>query len=138
MYFSNKTTVQDIINDIDIIPVTPKLSGVSFPDGVEVMHGVFAPWAAVHDSVIAEVKTLVAAHPDYTLESTGHSLGGSLTYLSYIALAQNFPGISLTSNAMAAFPIGNQAFANFGTAQEGTLRRGNNFEDGVPVRTISP
>jgi hypothetical protein len=56
--------------------------------------------------------------------------------MSYIALAQNFPTKSLRSNALAAFPIGNQAFAEFGTAQNGTLIRGNNANDGVPVSAV--
>ena len=127
-------TVQDILNDIDIIPVTPSLSGVSFPPGTLVMNGVYSPWKSVHDLVISEVASLIAKFPTYTLESTGHSLGGSLSYLSYIALAQNFPGKSITSNALAAFPIGNSVFAQFGSSQKGLLRRGNNLLDGVPVR----
>ena len=98
------------------------------------MNGVYRPWSAVHDEIIAEVRTLIAQHPDYTLESTGHSLGGALTYMSYIALAQNFPDKDIRSNALAAFPIGNQEFADFGEAQPGTLIRGNNINDGVPVR----
>jgi len=126
------TSVEDLLNDIDTTPVTPTLSGVAFPSGVQVMAGVYNPWASVHDSVIAEVKSLIATYPSYSLFSTGHSLGGSLTYLSYIALAQNFPGKPLVSDALAAFPIGNQAFANFGTSQAGTLNRGNNAGDGVP------
>lgn len=101
------------------------------------MKGVYSPWASVHDDVITEVKSLVAKYPDYTLESTGHSLGGALTYVSYVALAQNFPGISITSNALAAFPIGNAAWATFASAQNGTLNRGNNIADGVPVSSDS-
>ena len=97
------------------------------------MNGLYLPWSSVHDEVIAEVRSLIARFPTYTLETTGHSLGGSLTYLSYIALAQNFPGKAITSNALAAFPIGNSIFANFGSAQTGFLRRGNNAMDGVPV-----
>jgi putative lipase involved disintegration of autophagic bodies len=100
------------------------------------MKGVYQPWAAVHDEVIAEVQSLIAQYPGYTLESTGHSLGGALTYMSYIALAQNFPTKPIRSNALAAFPIGNQAFADFGTAQNGTLIRGNNANDGVPVSAV--
>ncbi|MCJ1331821.1 hypothetical protein MMC10_008513 [Thelotrema lepadinum] len=126
------TSVQDILNDIDTALVTPVLSGVKFPAGTQVIAGVYTPYASVHDQIIAEVKRLVALYPSYTLESTGHSLGGSLTYLSYIGLAQNFPGKSLTSNAQAAFQIGNSVFANFGTSQSGLLRRGNNAADGVP------
>jgi hypothetical protein len=97
------------------------------------MRGVYNPWASVHDAVITEVKSLVAKYPDYTLESAGHSLGGSLTYVSYVALAQNFPGKAITSNALAAFPIGNAAWASFASSQSGTLNRGNNAGDGVPV-----
>ncbi|KAL1861188.1 hypothetical protein Plec18170_001703 [Paecilomyces lecythidis] len=126
------TSVTDFVNDLDVDPTTPTLSGVSFPSGVQVMKGVYNPWSSVHDTVISAVKDLVQQYPNYTLESTGHSLGGALTYLSYIALAQNFPDKEITSNALAAFPIGNQAFADFGSSIKGTLRRGNNLNDGVP------
>ncbi|KAL9108706.1 MAG: hypothetical protein Q9227_006502 [Pyrenula ochraceoflavens] len=126
------TTVQDILNDIDTTLVTPRLSGVNFPSGALVMTGVFTPWSSVHDQVVSEVRRLIGLYPSYTLESTGHSLGGSLTYLSYIALTQNFPAKSVTSNALAAFPIGNSKFANFGQSQKGLLRRGDNSLDGVP------
>jgi hypothetical protein len=125
------------LNDVDTTLVTdPSLSGVTFPSGTEIMAGVYTPWSAVHDEVIAEVTRLIALYPTYTLESTGHSLGGSLTYLSYIALAQNFPTKSITSNALAAFPIGTSTFADFGTSQDGLLRRGNNDLDGVPVSKV--
>ena len=131
--FRGSTTVQDILNDVNIDLVTPRLSGVNFPTGTRVIEGVFDPYSSVHDTVIREVRSLIQRFPDYTLESTGHSLGGSLTYLSYIALAQNFPDKSITSNALAAFPIGNDVFARFGQSQDGLLRRGNNVADGVPV-----
>ncbi|OKO90325.1 hypothetical protein PENSUB_13458 [Penicillium subrubescens] len=131
------TTPTDFMNDADTALVTPSLSGVNFPAGVQIMKGVNDPWTSVHDSVISEVKSLLAKYPDYTLESAGHSLGGALTYISYVALAQNFPGVSITSNALAAFPIGNTAWANFGSSQNGTLNRGNNANDGVPVCWVS-
>ncbi|KAJ6033871.1 hypothetical protein N7499_010037 [Penicillium canescens] len=127
------TTLTDIMNDISTTLVTPSLSGVNFPSGVKIMSGINRPWSAVHDGIISEVKTLIAKYPDYTLEATGHSLGGSLTYISHVALAQNFPEKQLTSYAMAAFPIGNEAWANFaGSQAKGTLYRGNNIGDGVP------
>ncbi|PYH80545.1 lipase [Aspergillus uvarum CBS 121591] len=126
------TTATDIANDVDTTLVTPSLSGINFPSGAQIMHGIYSPWSSVHDTVISEVKTLVEKYPDYDLESTGHSLGGSLTYMSYIALTQNFPEKTVISNALAAYPIGNSAFAEFGTSQNGTLNRGNNAGDGVP------
>ena len=125
--------VTDILNDIGTTLVTPSLSGVNFPGGVQIMAGVYTPWKSVHDTAISAVKSLIAKYPDYTLEPMSHSLGGRLTYMSYIALAQNFSTKSITSNALTAFPISNAAFAAFGTAQTGLLRRGNNVLDGVPV-----
>lgn len=130
-------SVVDILNDIDTTLVTPSFSGVNFPSGVRIMRGINKPWSAVHDTVIAEVKSLIAKYPDYTLEATGHSLGGSLTYISHVALAQNFPDKTVTSNALAAFPIGNAAWASFASSQKGTLNRGNNIADGVPVSYVS-
>jgi hypothetical protein len=125
--------VVDILNDIDIHLVTPSLSGVTFPSDVQIMRGINRPWSAIHDTVIAEVKSLIAKYPDYTLEAIGHSLGGALTSIAHVALAQNFPDKELTSNALAAFPIGNEAWANFAGSQPGTFNRGNNVLDGVPV-----
>ncbi|KAJ5227882.1 hypothetical protein N7489_008590 [Penicillium chrysogenum] len=126
------TSIVDILNDIDIHLVTPSLSGVTFPSDVQIMRGINRPWSAVHDTVIAEVKSLIAKYPDYTLEAIGHSLGGALTSIAHVALAQNFPDKELTSNALAAFPIGNEAWANFAGSQPGTFNRGNNVLDGVP------
>lgn len=126
--------VVDVLNDIDTNLVTPSLSGVSFPPEVKIIHGISRPWSAVHESVITEVKDLIEKYPTYDLEATGHSLGGALTYISHVALAQNFPEKKLTSTALAAFPIGNSAWATFASSQAGTLNRGNNIADGVPVR----
>ncbi|KAJ5480404.1 hypothetical protein N7530_005913 [Penicillium desertorum] len=111
------TSIVDILNDIDIHLI---------------MRGINRPWSAIHDTVIAEVKSLIAKYPDYTLEAIGHSLGGALTSIAHVALAQNFPDKELTSNALAAFPIGNEAWANFAGSQPGTFNRGNNVLDGVP------
>ena len=124
---------QDIINDVDTTLVTPSLSGVTFPSGARIMRGISRPWSSVHDDIISEVQSLIEKYPDYTLESTGHSLGGSLTYISYVALASNFPDKEITSYAMAAYPIGNQAWADFASSFNGTMNRGNNINDGVPV-----
>lgn len=106
---------------------------MTFPSGVKIMRGINRPWSSVHEDVIKEVKSLVEKYPDYSLESTGHSLGGSLTYISYVALAQNFPDKEITSNALAAFPMGNEAWASFAGSLNGTMNRGNNAGDGVPV-----
>ncbi|KAJ6167701.1 hypothetical protein N7497_000544 [Penicillium chrysogenum] len=48
-------------------------------------------------------------------------------------ISENFPEKQITSYALAAFPIGNDAWANFASSQaKGTMYRGNNIADGVP------
>lgn len=126
-------TTAHYLNDIDILLSDPELSGVNFPEDAKIMLGISKTWGSVHDEVVSEVKSLVKKYPEYSLEATGHSLGGSPTYISYVALSQVFPEKKVIGNAMAAYPIGNQAFADFGSSQNGTLNRGNNADDGVPV-----
>lgn len=123
----------DYLNDIDLLLVVPELSGVTFPEDAKIMQGISKTWGSVHDEVVSEVTSLVEKYPEYSLEATGHSLGGSLTYISYVALSQVFPEKEIIGNAIAAYPIGNQEFADFGSSQSGTLNRGNNADDGVPV-----
>ncbi|KAE8346450.1 hypothetical protein BDV24DRAFT_147604 [Aspergillus arachidicola] len=123
--------VIDLLNDFDTTTVTPDIPGVDFPIGTRIMEGIHRPWLAVHGEVVSEIQRLLAQFPEYSLELTGHSLGGSLIYLAYIALQQIFPG-NITGYALAAFPIGNQEFADFGAIQRGDMFRGNSKGDGTP------
>jgi Lipase (class 3) len=126
------TSPRDALSDVDIASVTaPTLSGVNFPTDAQLMRGVVTAWSSVHDSVMQNVSSLAQQYPNYTIEAMGHSLGGSLTYLAHVALAQNFPNSTVVSNALAAFPIGNQPFTDWASSQ-GKLRRGDNQGDGVP------
>lgn len=126
------TTPKDALTDLDIASeAPPALSGVNFPADVQLMRGVANAWASVHDGIMDTVRTLVQQHPNYTLEATGHSLGGALTYLSHVALSQNFPNATVVSNAVAAFPMGNSAWADWASTM-GKLRRADNLGDGVP------
>ena len=48
-------------------------------------------WDSVALEVIAIIKQQLSSHPDYSIVTTGHSLGGSLALLAAISLRQNFP-----------------------------------------------
>ncbi|KJK60706.1 Lipase3 [Aspergillus parasiticus SU-1] len=119
LVFRGSTTVIDFVNDLDSTTVSPTIPDTHFPTGAKIMQGIHRPWLAVHDDVISEIRNLLGQYPEFSLESMGHSLGGSLTYLSYIVLRQSFPHTNITGYALAAFPVGNQEFADLGTMQGG-------------------
>ena len=48
-------------------------------------------WDSIALQVDAIVRQQVSSHPDYSIVTTGHSLGGSLALLAAISLRQNFP-----------------------------------------------
>ncbi|KAJ5386552.1 hypothetical protein N7509_009093 [Penicillium cosmopolitanum] len=126
------TTVTDILNDVDTTLVTPSLSGVTFPAGVQIMRGVNRPWSAVHDDVISEVNI-----PTIPWSQRGIHLVARLPTSPTWRSRRTSPGKEITSNALAAFPIGNEAWANFAGSLKGTLNRGNNAADGVPNMYIT-
>ncbi|KAE8311178.1 Alpha/Beta hydrolase protein [Aspergillus transmontanensis] len=131
LVFRGSSSLIDLLNDFDTTTVTPDIPGVDFPIGTRIMEGIHRPWLAVHGEVVSEIQRLLAQFPEYSLELTGHSLGGSLIYLAYIVLHQIFPG-NITGYALASFPIGNQEFADFGAIQRGDMFRGNSKGDGTP------
>ncbi|KAE8319502.1 Alpha/Beta hydrolase protein [Aspergillus transmontanensis] len=137
LVFRGSTTVIDFVNDLDSTTVSPTIPDTHFPTGAKIMQGIHRPWLAVHNDVISEIRNLLGQYPEFSLESMGHSLGGSLTYLSYIVLKQSFPHTNITGYALAAFPIGNQEFADLGTMQGGNMFRGNSKGDGTPNEYVN-
>jgi alpha-beta hydrolase superfamily lysophospholipase len=51
----------------------------------------FYRYNSIASTVISTVKSELAAHPGYTLVTSGHSLGGALSSLTAMSLKGNFP-----------------------------------------------
>ncbi len=82
------------------------------------------------------LEQAVAALPvDAPLVVTGHSLGGTLTPVIALWLAETFPGRPIEATSYAGLTPGNGAFAALfgaGTALDGKVRRVYNTLDTVP------
>jgi predicted lipase len=95
-------------------------------------------WNSVANQVISTVRTQLAAHPGYTIITTGHSLGGALSSLAGLSMKSNFP-----TNPVQLYTFGQPRTGDAGYAAlvDSTLGTGNVFRgvhttDGVP--TIIP
>jgi hypothetical protein len=131
------TSATDFLVDSEIALIPFVSPGVNPPAGSTAHAGFLTAWNSVANTVLSTVRSQLAAHPGYSLVSTGHSLGGALSSLAGISLKQNFPGSSVrmftygqprTYNPTGAFFI-NQQFGN-------SAFRAVHTTDGVP--TIIP
>ena len=69
--------------------------GVTNTNNSKVHSGFLSAFNSVASDVLAAVSSELTAYPNYTLISTGHSLGGALASIAGVSLAANFPNASL-------------------------------------------
>ena len=77
-----------------------------------------------YDCILREIKAQLDVHPDYTIQVTGHSLGGALATLLAFCLAcelDNIPNGPVTCVSFASPRVGN---GNFGRAFQELEHRG--------------
>ncbi|KAF9457131.1 alpha/beta-hydrolase [Collybia nuda] len=136
--FRGSTSPTDFLTDAALLLVPFISPGVNAPSGTLVHAGFLLAWDSVASSVISTVSSQLAAHPDYTIVTSGHSLGGALSSLAGISLKQNFPNSKLRMYTYGQPRTGNKAYATFVNTQIGVnnLFRGVHTFDGVP--TIIP
>ncbi|KAI9266845.1 Alpha/Beta hydrolase protein [Phascolomyces articulosus] len=86
---------------------------INYPgaQGTRVHRGFWNSYNEVSDQIVAVVKQQVEQYPDYSLYSTGHSLGGCTSTLHALDLHQQGFNVTLYSNASPR--IGNRAFAEY-------------------------
>ncbi|EJD04681.1 alpha/beta-hydrolase [Fomitiporia mediterranea MF3/22] len=136
--FRGSTDLQDFVTDLTFALADFSSPGVTGTDGVKVHLGFMDAYNSVADTVISTVSDQLKAHPDYSLISTGHSLGGALASLGGVSLAANFPDTPLRVFTFGQPRTGNPAYATLAENLIGVsnLFRGTETYDGVP--TIPP
>lgn len=95
------------------------------------LHTGFAKgWQEVADAATRGVEAARAAHADYRLVVTGHSLGGAIATLAGAYLRRG--GLPADVYTYGSPRVGNDHFANFMTAQPGVDWRVTHRDDPVP------
>ncbi|KAI0310093.1 alpha/beta-hydrolase [Amylostereum chailletii] len=128
------SSVTDFLTDVEIALTPMNIVGVNPPGDTHVHFGFQTAWNSVAAGVLSTVKAQLAAHPGYTLVSSGHSLGGALSSLVGITLQQNFPGTTTRMYTYGQPRTGDPNYAAFVNSNFGdnAFRSVHTF-DGVPT-----
>ncbi|KAH8929915.1 alpha/beta-hydrolase [Atractiella rhizophila] len=128
------TNVADGFTDISIIQKKYSSVGVTPADDVYVHSGFLNAWNSVAQVVINAVSAQLAAHPGYTIVTTGHSLGGALSSLAAVSMKGNFPNSPVRMYTYGQPRTGNNAWAFWVNSLFGeNAKRAVNADDGVPT-----
>ncbi|KAJ4387404.1 hypothetical protein N0V93_007996 [Gnomoniopsis smithogilvyi] len=126
--FSGTVTslLADYILDVDIL-----LESIGLCDGCEVHSGFHGAWDEMSDTVMTTVQALAAEYPSYSVTFTGHSLGAALATLGCAYWRADYGG-TCEIYTFGSPRVGNEAFAEFVSAQAGNEYRMTHIDDPVP------
>ncbi|KAF7361129.1 Alpha/beta-hydrolase [Mycena sanguinolenta] len=113
--FRGTVTPQNFITDGLglLVDWNSTVTKVAAPDGTKVHFGFQTAWSTVCTSTIAAVTTELAAHKDYSIVVTGHSLGGALASLAGVTLQKTFPNTEVRYYTYGQPRTGNAAYATW-------------------------
>ncbi|KAF1811894.1 alpha/beta-hydrolase [Eremomyces bilateralis CBS 781.70] len=132
--FRGTNGAQDLITDLDNALVPYTVQGSKGCQGCKVHSGFQKAWAKNVNAVISDLKIVKKEYPEHRIMITGHSLGGGLSALCGITIAQEFGIGKVTAYGFAAPRVGDK---NFAAHQEAafpgkTFHRVTSMDDGVP------
>jgi len=125
---SDLTDVNILMDNLDskLFPGVP--SSVEVHDGFRNEHELTA------QTILAEVKRLMASKNTESVTVIGHSLGGALAELDALFFTLNLPpSTSIQAVTYGTPRVGNPAFAQFFDSKVPNFRRINNELDIVPI-----
>ncbi|TDL27132.1 alpha/beta-hydrolase [Rickenella mellea] len=132
----------DFLTDVMMILAPYTSPGVPPPppptDDIRTHLGFLTAYNAVAPLILKALKTQHELYPDYTLISTGHSLGGAIASLGGVSMKCNFPEANVRLFTFGQPRTGNAAYAAFVETTLGVrnVHRAVHTFDGVP--TIIP
>ncbi|KIJ55858.1 hypothetical protein M422DRAFT_240484 [Sphaerobolus stellatus SS14] len=124
----------DVITDVGVILTPFESYGVSAPDGVLVHSGFLIAWNSIAEIVLEGVRKQLQEYPNYTIVTSGHSLGGALSSFAAASLKATFPSQSVTMYTFGQPRMGNDMYAHWinNVFEDRAFRVVHTF-DGVPT-----
>lgn len=124
----------DVILDAQALLVPLVSPGIKATSGARVHAGFLAAWDSVAMQVLATVHLEKKLHPDFSIVTTGHSLGGSIALLAALSLKGSFPVTEVRTYSYGSPRTGNREFAKFVNDSFGlSAHRVVHGNDGVPT-----
>ncbi|THH15224.1 hypothetical protein EW146_g5209 [Bondarzewia mesenterica] len=111
--FRGSSSIVDFANDEDHTHTVFTVTGTTPPANTTVLTGYLKAWNSVVNETISTVQTQLSLYPDYTLVTSGHSLGGGLSSLAAITLKQNIPNSTVRMYTYGQPRTGNDIYAFF-------------------------
>ncbi|KAL2151865.1 hypothetical protein VTH82DRAFT_5049 [Thermothelomyces myriococcoides] len=124
--FRGSSSVQNWITDFDFIQV----SCDDLVSGCQVHRGFNRAWEEVSGALLDGLAAATAAHPNYKIAVTGHSLGGAVATVT--AAHIRAAGYAADLYTYGSPRVGNEAFVDFVTKQAGAEYRITHADDPVP------
>jgi len=133
--FRGSQQLLDIITDFSISLVPLESPGMSGVGHARVHVGFLTAYNSVASHVISAMRSQLAAHPDYSVVVTGHSLGGALASIAGLSLKVNFPEAMVKLYTFGQPRTGDSVYAELVESSLGVsnIFRGVHTFDGVPT-----
>jgi len=135
--FRGSQQIADFLTDgnLLLIPFTSPGVTLNSTDLAEAHAGFLIAYNSVSRSVVSTVRAQLEVHPDYSIVSTGHSLGGALASIGSVSLKSHFPSTRVRLFTFGQPRTGNFAYADLVESMVGVanLYRGVHTWDGVPT-----
>ncbi|EIM83071.1 alpha/beta-hydrolase [Stereum hirsutum FP-91666 SS1] len=112
--FRGSQELEDYLTDGNILLVPFESQGVTVNSSNNVAtHGGFLmAYNAVAPIVLETLETQVSAYWDYTVISTGHSLGGAIASIASLSIKSTFPGVEVRLFTFGQPRTGNGDYAD--------------------------
>ncbi|KAL2157625.1 hypothetical protein VTH06DRAFT_6004 [Thermothelomyces fergusii] len=123
--FRGSSSIANWITDFDFIQVSCDLTSDCL-----VHRGFNRAWEEVADAVLNGLASAKAAHPNYKIAVTGHSLGGAVATITAAHIRR--AGFAADLYTYGSPRVGNEAFVDFVTRQAGAEYRVTHADDPVP------
>ncbi|KFY46910.1 hypothetical protein V495_02178 [Pseudogymnoascus sp. VKM F-4514 (FW-929)] len=121
------TNIRNFIFDFQFL-----LADCDVTDGAAVHSGFLSAWNEISDRARKGVESALAAHSGYRFVIAGHSLGAGVATVAASYLRRDgYAGTDLYTYGSPR--VGNAAFANFVTSQQGSEYRVTHYNDITPV-----